>query len=219
MTKEDKRSGTTLPYWMAKLFAVLDGVQDDVMLSGKVWVDETYWPVAAGDAVRTASGKLPRGLSRNQICIGVGVDDSGQSMFVREGLGKTNASETWIAFGDHIKPGSTLIHDLEKAHNKLVVDLDLSSESHNAKLLKGVPDELNPLNVVNRMCFLLKAFLRSHSGFNREDMQGYLNLFHVMMNHSPDKLEKAAMVLDRAMRCPNTVRFREFYNVNSRSER
>ena len=42
MTREDRRSDTTLPYWIAKLFAVLDGVQDSIMLSGKVWVDETY---------------------------------------------------------------------------------------------------------------------------------------------------------------------------------
>ena len=32
-------------------------------------------------------------------------------------------------------------------------------------------------------------------------------------------VEKAAMVLDRAMRCPKTVRFREFYNVKPRSGR
>ena len=40
-----------------------------------------------------------------------------------------------------------------------------------------------------------------------------------MMNDPVDKMEKAAMVLDRAMRYPKTVRFREFYNVKPRSER
>jgi rubredoxin len=218
MTREDKRSDTTIPYWMAKLLAVLEGVQDGAVLSGKVWIDETYWPVSAKDAVRTASGKLPRGLSRNQICIGVGVDDSGRSVFFREGLGKTNITETWAAFGTRIAPGSVLVHDLEPAHNKLVSELDLVNKPHNAKLLKGIPDDLNPLAPVNRMCFMLKSFLGSHSGFDRDSMQGYLDLFHVMMNPPENKMQKATMVLDRAMRCPKTVRFREFYNVKTRSE-
>ena len=86
----------------------------------------------------------------------------------------------------------------------------------NARLLKGVPDELNPLYPVNRMCFLLKRFLGAHPGFDRDDLQGYLNLFHVIANPPEDKMEKAAMVLDRAMQCPKTVRFRSFYNVKSR---
>jgi hypothetical protein len=218
MTREDRRSDTTLPYWMAKLFAVLDGIQEDILLAGRVWIDEAYWPVAAGDAVRTANGKLPRGLSRNQICIGVGVDDSGHSLFFKEGLGKTSASKTWAAFGGHVASGSTLIHDLEQAHNGLVAKLGLKSESFNARLLKGIPDDMNPLYPVNRKCFMLKSFLGSHKGFDRDDMQGYLNLFHVMMNAPADKLEKAALVLDRAMQCPNTVRFRDFYNINSRSQ-
>ena len=66
---------------------------------------------------------------------------------------------------------------------------------------------------------LLKSFLRAHSGFSRDDLDGYLNLFHVIMNEPENKLEKAAMVLDRAIRCPKTVRFRKFYNVKPRSER
>ena len=35
MTRANRRSGTTLPHWMAKLFAVLEDIQDDVVLSGK----------------------------------------------------------------------------------------------------------------------------------------------------------------------------------------
>lgn len=216
MTREDRRSDTTLPYWMAKLFAVLDGIQDDVVLSGRVWVDETYWPVDAKDAVRRPDGKLPRGLSFNQMCIGVGVDSSGSSIYFHEGFGKTSKAKTRAAFGSHIARGSQLVHDMEGAHDAIVSDLELASERHNAKLLKGVPDELNPLHPVNRMCFLLKRFLGAHPGFDRSDLQGYLNLFHVIANPPEDKMEKAAVVLNRAMQCPKTVRFRSFYNVKAR---
>jgi hypothetical protein len=218
MTREDRRADTTPPYWMAKLFAVLEGVQSGTVLTGKAWIDETFWPVAAKDAVRRSDGKLPRGLSKNQICIGVGVDESGRSLFIREGFGKTSKKRTWAAFGPHIAPGTTLIHDMEKAHGVLVEKLSLTSEVYNARLLKGIPDKLNPLQPVNRLCFLLKRFLGAHSGFNRNDMQGYLDLFSVAMNPPEDKLEKVANVLDRAMRCPKTIRFREFYGKKPSSD-
>lgn len=218
MTREDRRADTTSPYWMAKLFAVLEGVQDETVLSGRVWVDETYWPVASKDAVRRPDGKLPRGLSRNQICIGVGVDDRGRSVYLKEGVGKTSKSKTRAAFGTRIERGSVLFHDMEPSHSVLVDGLELDSRRYNAKLLKGVPDGLNPLEPVNRKCFLVKEFLGSHSGFDREDIQGYLDLFSVAMNPPTDKLEKVALVLDRAMRYPKTLRFRDFYNVSTSSE-
>lgn len=58
---------------------------------------------------------------------------------------------------------------------------------------------------IERICF------KSHSGFDRSQIQGYLDLLYVAMNEPADKLEKVAMVLDRAMRCGKTLRFREFY--------
>lgn len=218
MTRENRRADTTSPYWMAKLFEVLEGIQDDAVLSGRVWIDETYWPVAAADAVRRPDGRLPRGLSRNQLCIGVGVDGGGRKVFLDEGRGRTNHARTWEAFGGRIAPGSTLVHDLANEHRVLTDRIDLVDERHNANLLKGVPDELNPLNEVNRQCFMVKSFLRAHSGFNRDQLQGYLNLLYVAMNEPSNKLEKVAIVLDRAMRCPKTLRFREFYNVRPSSE-
>lgn len=55
-------------------------------------------------------------------------------------------------------------------------------------------------------------------GANRNGVQVYRCLFSVAMNPPSDKLEKAAFVLDRAMRCPKTLRLRDFYNVKTRSD-
>ena len=71
---------------------------------------------------------------------------------------------------------------------------------------------------MNRLCFLLETFLNSHSGFDRDDLPGWLELFHVMMNGSEDKMEKAARVLDRAMRAPKTLSDREFFGIKPSSK-
>lgn len=217
MTREDRRAGTTPPYWMAKLFAVLDGIQDGVVLSGEVQIDEKYYPLAAKDQVLRPDGKKPRGLSSNQICIAVGWCSGGSSFFSRMGLGKPSKARVWGAYGGHIASGSRIDHDMERAHDVLVDRLGLDSTVHNSRLIRLLPDKENPLREVNRLCFLLELFLNSHSGFDREDLDGYLDLFWVAMNPPEDKLEKVAMVLDRAMRYPKTLRFREFYNVHARS--
>lgn len=216
MTRANRRSVTTLPYWMAKLFAVLEGIQDDVTLSGVVQIDEKYYPLAAKERILRPDGKKPRGLSRNQICIAMGCDSSGASYCGRMGLGKPSKKRAWDAYGLHIGRGSKLVHDMEGSHDILVEKLGLESERHNSRLLKQLPDKENPLRDVNRLCYQLELFLNSHSGFNRDSLDGYLNLFHVMMNDPPDKMEKAAMVLDRAMRCPKTLAFRDFYKPSTR---
>jgi len=216
ITREDRRSDTTIPYWLGKTFAVLEGVQDGIMLSGDVQIDETYYPVPGAEIV-SVDGKRLRGLSRNKICIGVGCDNNGHSYYVAEGLGKTSGEKTMAAFCAHIKRGSRLVHDMEKGHHRLVRELELKDEAHNSKLLSKLDDKDNPLREVNRLCYLLKRFLHSHSGFNRDDLDGWLNLFSVAMNPPAEKMDKVVFVLNRAMCNPKTVRFRDFYNIKPSS--
>ena len=54
--------------------------------------------------------------------------------------------------------------------------------------------------------------------FDRDDLQGWLDLFHVMMTAPADKKQKAEKVPGRAMRVPKTLFLREFYNIKPRSE-
>lgn len=120
---------------------------------------------------------------------------------------------------DHIASGSTLIHDMENSHKVLIVRLSLIDEPHNAQLLKGIPDANNALEPVNRLCCMVGFMLRDHSGFNRDDLQGYLDLLSVALNLPTEKLEKVAMVLDRAMCCHIALRFRNHFHVQSSSVR
>ena len=67
----NRNSLSTSKYWLEKLFLTLQGSQDGIILSDKIWLDETYYSILMRDLQRDENGKLLRGLSRNQICIGV----------------------------------------------------------------------------------------------------------------------------------------------------
>jgi hypothetical protein len=211
-TRANRRPLTTVPYWMAKPFAVLEGGQDATVLAGAVQIDEKLYPLAAnGQPLMPDGPKMPGGLSRSKICTGIGCDGSGRSVFRRKGLGKASGAKAMAAFGCHIAPGSTLVHDKENGHSRLVRELGLKSMAHGSREACRLPDSENPLREVNRLCFLLELFLNSHSGFDRDDMDGCLSLFWVKMNPPETKMEKAAFVLNRAMLNPKSLAYREFY--------
>lgn len=210
----NKNAFTTSRYWLQKLFLTLESVQDDIVLSGNVWLDETFYSVRSENIVRKEDGSKPRGLSKNKICIGAATDKQ-YTIFIVEGTGKPSQKKTAEAFRNHIKQGSTLIHDKESAHKKLVRELSLQSKAYASKDLKGLVDKENPLNPVNRAHDILKKFLNAHSGFNRDDIQGYLNLFAFVTNPPDDMLEKVELVIKTAFQNPKSLRYRDFYGVNT----
>ena len=208
----NKNAFTTSRYWLQKLFLTLEGIQDGIVLSGTVWLDETFYSVRSEDIVRKENGNKLRGLSSNQICIGVARDKQ-HTIYLVEGTGKPSQKKTLLTFRSHIAQGSKLIHDKETAHKKLVQELSLQSEAYASKDLKGLPDAENPMNPVNRSHAILKKFLNAHSGFRREDLQGYLDLFAFVTNPPKDKLEKVEAVVNLAFRNPKLLRYREFFGV------
>jgi len=212
----NKNAFATSRYWLQKLFLTLESVQDSIVLADRVWLDETFYTVRSEDIVRKESGDKLRGVSRNQICIGVATDKK-HTLFLVEGTGKPSQKKTLEAFRDHIKPGSTLVHDRESAHAKLIRELSLESMTYASKYLKGLPDKDNPMNPVNRAHAILKKFLNTHSSFNRDDLQGYLNLFAFVTNPPNDLLEKVELVIKTAFEYPKLLRYRDFFPDNKQA--
>jgi hypothetical protein len=210
----NKNAFTTSKYWLKKLFLTLEDVQKDIVLSDIIWLDETFYTVRSQDIIRKDDGNKLRGISRNQICIGVATDKQHTLLFV-EGTGKPSQKKTFETFKNHIKTGSTLIHDREAAHAKLVKELSLRSEAYSSEDLKSLSDRDNPMNPVNRAHNILKKFLNAHSGFDRDDLQGYLNLFAFVTNPPVDLLEKVELIVKLAFQNPKLLRYRDFYRLNS----
>ena len=210
----NKNAFKTSRYWLQKLFLTLDGIQGSIVLSGTVWLDETFYSVILEDIVRNDDGSKLRGLSKNQICIGVATDKK-HTIFLIEGTGKPSQKKTYNTFKEYIKPQSTLIHDKESAHKKLIKELALESIAYASKDLKGLLDKDNPMYPVNRAHAVLKMFLNSHTGFKREDIQGYLNLFALVTNPPDDMLAKVEFVINMAFKNPKSLRYRKFYPSNT----
>lgn len=205
----NKNAFNTSRYWLQKLFLTLEGVQDSIVLGGTVWLDETYYRVRSEDVEHNEDGSKLRGISKNQMRIGVATDKR-QSVFLLEGTGKPSQKGTYTTFKNHIEPKSTLIHDKEPAHKKLVKELALNSISYASKDLKVMLDKDNPLYPVNRAHAILKMFLNAHGGFKRKHMQGYLNLFSLIANPPHEMLEKVELVLNLAFTNPKILRYRNF---------
>jgi transposase-like protein len=210
----NKNAFNTSRYWLQKLFLTLEGIQDNIVLGDTVWLDETYYRVLSADVERNDDGGKLRGISKNQIRIGVATDKN-QTVFILEGTGKPSQKKTYATFKNHIEPKATLIHDKEPAHKKLVKELALNSISYASKDLKEMLDKDNPLYPVNRAHAILKMFLNSHSGFKREHMQGYLNLFSIVTNPPHEMLEKVELVINLAFSNPKTLRYRDFQGLNT----
>jgi hypothetical protein len=80
-----------------------------------------------------------------------------------------------------------------------------------AKDLKGEPDEDNPLYPSNHVHFRLKHFLDSHSGFDRDDLQGYLDRFAFLTNPPDGLLSKVDILINDIFGNPVQLRFRGKY--------
>jgi hypothetical protein len=210
----NKNAFITSRYWLQKIFITLEEYQNNMVLSDYVWLDETYYSVRSENIILNVNGSKLSGISRNKICIAVATDKR-NSIFAVEGTGRPTQRGTLDIFRKHIAERSTLIHDGDVAHNSLVKVLSLESVVHTTNETKGLSDNDNPLQPVNGVHSILKKFLNAHSGFLREDIMGYLNLFAFVTNPPHNLLEKVEMLLDMAFQNPKLLRFRAFAARNS----
>lgn len=200
---------STNKFWLIKVFELLKDYQSDTVLSNEVWIDETFYRVIKKDRTSKACD------GENRYCIGIGYDRN--KVYVKiQGL-STSTSYKWTkeCFIDHILPGSTLIHDLERSHDILVRNLNLNSRSYSSVECKAMDSSKNPLTPINNMCSLLKQFLNAHRGFDRDDLQDYLNLFAFIMNPPHDRLEKIEYLINCGVYSAKTIKYREIFSKNN----
>lgn len=212
--RDNKNDGKTGVFWLSQIFATLEGWQGGVKLSGRVWIDETFISVDSAERKAKEDGKMPRGISRNKICIATATDGK-MAVFVATKASKPSKKAILSALGGHIAPGSTLVHDGDNSHSLLVERLHLKSEIHKTSETKGLPDRDNPMDAINDVHSKLKIYLRAHGSFKRQKLQGWLDLFSFIWNPPRSRYDKVVSLIERAISQRKRIKFRDVYPKKS----
>lgn len=207
--RDNRNAYSTGRYWLFKVFAVLDDIQKDTVLEGNIYLDETFFTVVESKKKRKENGKEYRGISRNKLCVAAAYDEAGHILLICENTSKPSFKSTWNALGTHIKPKSHLIHDGEKSHHILIEKLNLTHEEYDSQTLKKLPDEENPLDPINEIHSLAKRFMRSHGGFDRDNLQDWMNLISFLLSEPRDRYEKIDLFINLALNSPCVVKYRD----------
>lgn len=184
------------------------------MLEGNIYFDEMFFPVIKHET-EIVDGKKLRGISRNKICVAAAYDDHGHMYLAVEGTSKPSRKTTWEALGKHIKPGSKLIHDGDNSHGILVERLHLTEEVHTTSETKGLSDKDNPLNPINNLHSLAKQYMRAHGGYDRDNLQDWMNLIWFVLSEPSNRYEKVDLFIRRAIMSPHVVKFRDAMSKKS----
>lgn len=210
---DNRNSNSTGTYRLFKIFEVLKNVQEDIVLEGKVYLDETYFPKIKSHNI-IINGKKLRGISANKLGVAVATDLK-KSIFIVTGTSKPSDKSTLSAYGKHIKEGSIIVHDKEKSHNALIEKLNLISETYSCDELKNVKDQDNPLTPVNKLHALAKRFMREHGSYNRDNLQDWMNLLWFILNGPEDKYAKVLKFIELAINSSKRVKYRDVMSAKA----
>ena len=166
-------SHSTAFLWRHKIFSTVSAWQGRVVLSGRVWIDEMYF--ADTRAAREPGAPRRHGLSRDKVCVVVAIDSWGRAMAVVGENGKPSTRGISAALEGHIREGSTLVHDCEKAHNALVRKLKLVDERHKAD--PSDPVYLEQMALVNHLCAWIRRYVERFACIESDNLQAYLDWF------------------------------------------
>ena len=187
-------SHSTAFLWRHKVFSTVSGWQDRVVLSGRVWIDEMYFEDTRVERVPGAPRR--RGLSKDKVCVVVAIDSYGQALAIVSENGKPSTKRINKALKRHIRRGSTVVHDCEKAHNALVRDLELVDERYRA--VTTDPVYLEQMALVNHLCSWIRRYVERFACMRSENLQAYLDWFVYL--HRVHRDEKRWPVEERVVR-------------------
>lgn len=211
--RDNRNSESTGKYWLIKVFEVLKDIQKDIVLEGNIYLDEMYFPVIKSKVI-TKNGKKLRGVSRNKIGVGVAFDENGNYLLNVEYTSKPSDKSTWKFFGEHIKERSHLIHDGERSHGILIRKLKLTDEVYSTEMTKNMDDNENPLNPINRIHALSKKFMKAHGGYDRNNLQDWMNLIWFILSKPENRYEKIEKFIELPLNSPRRVKYRDVMKKN-----
>ena len=131
-SRDNRNAESTGRYWLPKIFEALKGYQDNIRLSGDIYIDEMYLPCIKSKVIKK-NGKKLRGISKNKYCIATATDGK-RVIFIYEGKDKPSINKTIKAYASHIEEGSHIISDSEKSYSALIEKLNLTQTNIYSKI-------------------------------------------------------------------------------------
>lgn len=165
-------SHNTAFLWRHKIFSTVNEYQNDIELKGTIWVDEIY---IEDLSIKRPEGKKNRGLSKYKKCIVIGIDIFKNIIVKVSGNGKISTKRFNDSLIKNIEKKSTIVHDGEHAHYKLIEKLSLVDEYHKANIKDK--EYLEAMNLINSFSSWLKRYLFRFIGMKMDNLQSYLNWF------------------------------------------
>lgn len=205
---DNRNVPSTGQYWTEKLFEVLKHYQDDIMLGGVFWIDETYLSKMPSELSLDEENRKMRGLSRDKYCIVTATDGDNCVLFA-SGLGKPSSARISKVMKNHIACHSTMIDDEEKSHQILVDEYHLERISYSSQETSGMDDDANPMNMINTLHKFFKKFMSRHGSYDRDELQSWCNLFCFMYNHKGEVAEMTKDFLKMAISTKKVMRYRD----------
>lgn len=140
-----KISRRTAYMWRMKFYKVAGEIVKNTMLSGKVWIDEKHIKVNKKYLLTKNNDKEYRGVSINQIVIACGIDIDGNKYAEIVGRGHITSKQCLESYGQHIKKRSHVIHDGIFSHDKLIDELESTSEVYKS-IVGSSKKYMQPIN-------------------------------------------------------------------------
>ena len=190
--------------WRHRVLAAVSGYQDRLVLSGRVWLDETY--VNDTDLSKGYGQARKRGLSSQKLCVVVAIDERKTVVAKVCGHGKPSSGRIKGAMLPHLAEGSTVVHDMEKSHTALIRAAGCRSEAYRADVRD--PVYLECMALVNNLCSWLKRYLWRFTGMDPGNLQLYLDWYVYLfrVNQAKDRWPKVERVLRHLMMADVTFR-------------
>lgn len=180
----------TLYYWRHKILNELIKVQSEVILSGTIQADETYFSVNYKGNHKNSEWQMPRlprlrsadlstrGLSKEKIAVLTAIDDKGISIAIPIAQGRPTSNQIYDALKNNIKPGSTLITDSATCYKKLAKQLNLKHiQIATGKHAVNVDGTRYHINNVNNYHGRLKKFIAKFYGVSSKFLPEYTAWF------------------------------------------
>lgn len=180
-------STTTAFAWRHKVIEAMKDYQEVVQLSGEIEIDETYFllnmkgPWKGKHMPRKAKKKgepaVLRGISNEQVCVLVAIDENDQVLTKIIGQGNPWKDDIFDAIKGKVKAGSHMTSDSKSSYLDIAHQLECSvTQIPSGEHTK----DAYSLGVINNYHSELKTWFRRFRGVSTKHLEGYLMWFRFM---------------------------------------